>query len=194
MWLVAERLSARLLIVQFGQLTFACICIYIYIYPSHFNCVGAVSVVSSPYYELRSTSLTTRRSRRDRASWNGAGQGHVVLVRLGGDRHVKKIVQEPKWSGSGLSMIVLESKNGNKGTLHQKRVRQRRESDRLRKKRCIKRESRVALYLAHFLKLFTPPLCHLHRYLRVVTTNIYLHISGYPSVRGILCACVFLVV
>jgi len=38
-----------------------------YIYPSHFNCVGVVSVVSSPYYELHSTGLTTRRSRRDRA-------------------------------------------------------------------------------------------------------------------------------
>ena len=33
------------------------------------------------------------------------------------------------------------------GTLHQKRVRQRRKSDRLRKKRCIQGESRVALHL-----------------------------------------------
>ena len=32
-------------------------------------------------------------------------------------------------------------------TLHQKRVRQRRKSDRLRKKRCIQGESRVALHL-----------------------------------------------
>ena len=39
------------------------------------------------------------------------------------------------------------------------------ESDRFRKKRCIQGESRVALHLAHFLKLFRPPLCHLHRYL-----------------------------
>ena len=67
------------------------------------------------------------------------------------------------------------------------------ESDRFRKKRCIQGESRVALRLAHFLKLFRPPLCQLHRYLHVVTTDIYLHISGYPSARGILCACVFLV-
>ena len=52
----------------------------------------------------------------------------MVLVRLGGDRHVKKIVREPKWSGSGLSVIVLEGENGNKGTLYQKRVRQRRKS------------------------------------------------------------------
>ena len=60
--------------------------------------------------------------------------------------HVKTIVREPKWSGSGLSVIVLESENGNKAALHQKRVRQRRESDRLRKKRCIQGESRVALH------------------------------------------------
>ena len=46
-----------------------------------------------------------------------------------------------------VSVIVLESKKGNKGTLHQKRVRQRRKSDRLRKKRCIQGEFRVALHL-----------------------------------------------
>ena len=52
--IIAERLSARLLIMQCSRLAFVCICIYIYmyicmyIYPSHFNCVGAVSVVSSP--------------------------------------------------------------------------------------------------------------------------------------------------
>ena len=39
------------------------------------------------------------------------------------------------------------------------------ESDRLRKKRCIQGESRVTLHLAHFLKLIRPPLGHLHRYL-----------------------------
>ena len=53
------------------------------------------------------------------------------------------------------------------------------------------------------LKLFRRPLCHLHRSisspapstytLHVVTTDIYLHISGYSSAQGILCACVFLV-
>ena len=63
---VAERLSARLLIVQCGQFAFVCmyVCmyVYIYIYPSHFNCMGAVSVVSSPDYEPRSTGLTTRQS------------------------------------------------------------------------------------------------------------------------------------
>ena len=46
---------------------------------------------------------------------------------------MKKIVREPKWSGSGLSMIVLESDNGNKGTLREKA--KKKESDRLRKKR-----------------------------------------------------------
>ena len=61
----------------------------------------------------------------------------------------------------------------------------------------------LAQHFAHFLKLFRRLLCHLHRYilspapstytLHMVTMDIYLHICGYSSVRGILCACVFLV-
>ena len=47
----------------------------------------------------------------------------MVLVRPGGDRHVKKIVS--KWGTSSPSVIVLESEDGNKETLHHKRVRQR---------------------------------------------------------------------
>ena len=54
----------------------------------------------------------------------------MVLVQPGGNQRVKKIVQEPKWIRSSPSMIVLESQDGNKVTLHQKRVRQRRESNR----------------------------------------------------------------
>ena len=49
-----RALGARLLIVQCSQFAFVCmyVCMYIYIYicPSHFNCVGAVSVVLSPDY------------------------------------------------------------------------------------------------------------------------------------------------
>ena len=44
--IVAEHLSARLLIVQRSQFAF----VRMYVYPSHFNCMGAVSVVSSPDY------------------------------------------------------------------------------------------------------------------------------------------------
>ena len=44
----AERLSARQLIVQRSQ--FARLYVCMYVYPSHYNCVGAVSVVSSPDY------------------------------------------------------------------------------------------------------------------------------------------------
>ena len=66
LFIVAECLSTRLLIVQCSRLTFVCIyiyvCMYVYIYLSPFNYVGAVSVVSSPYYKPRSTG-----SRRDRA-------------------------------------------------------------------------------------------------------------------------------
>ena len=50
--------------MQCGQFAFVCIyiyvCMYVYIYPSHVNCVGAVSVVSSPYYKPCTTGLTTR--------------------------------------------------------------------------------------------------------------------------------------
>ena len=72
------------------------------------NCVGAVSVD----YEPHSTGLSDHEAIAGE-SRNGAGQGHVILVRLEGDRRVKKIVGEPKWGGSGLSVIVLESENGN---------------------------------------------------------------------------------
>ena len=118
----------------------------------------------------------------------------MVLVRAGGDRLVQKIVWEPKWGTSSPSVTVLESEDGNKETLHQKRVhvRQRRKVWQI-----------LARHFAHFLKLFRPPLCYLHRcisspapstyMLHMVTTDIYLHISGYSSARGILCACVFLV-
>ena len=36
--------------MQCSQLAFVCMYVCIYIYPSHFNYVGAVSVVSSPDY------------------------------------------------------------------------------------------------------------------------------------------------
>ena len=55
--IIAERLSARQLIVQCSHVTSVPIytCIYIYIsvtltFPSHFNCVGAVSEVLFPDY------------------------------------------------------------------------------------------------------------------------------------------------
>ena len=51
---------------------------------------------------------------------------YTVLVRPRGDRRVKKNVREPKWGTSSPSVIVLESEDGNKETLHQKKVRQRR--------------------------------------------------------------------
>ena len=47
---VAELLSTRLLIVQCGQFAFVCMYVCMYIYLSHFNCAGAVSVVLSPDY------------------------------------------------------------------------------------------------------------------------------------------------
>ena len=131
------------------------------------------------------------------------------------------IVQESKWSRPGprgigptrrqstcekdRARVEMEQERSKRDCARERKRKQRdtaseeskakeKESDRLRKKRCIQGESRVALHLAHFLKLFRPPLCHLHHYLHAVTTDIYLHnISGYPSARGILCTCEFLV-
>ena len=48
--IIVERLSARQLIVQHSQFAFVCMYVCMYVYPSHFNCVGAVAVVSSPDY------------------------------------------------------------------------------------------------------------------------------------------------
>ncbi len=78
-----------------------------------------------------------------------------------------------------------ERKRKQRDTASEESKAKEKESNRFRKKRFIQGESRVALHLAHFLKLFRPPLCHFHRYLHAVTTDIYLHISGYPSARGI---------
>ena len=116
---------------------------------------------------------------------------HVVLVRPGGDRRVKKIVREPKWSRSSPSVIMLESEDGNKGTLHQKRVRQRRkESDRYLHDTSLtfwnSSHHRFACYLHRYISSPAPRTNMLH----VITTDIYLHISGYSSARG---ACVFLI-
>ena len=41
----------------------------------------------------------------------------MVLVQPGGDRRVKKIVQEPKWGMSSPSVILLEGEDGNKRIL-----------------------------------------------------------------------------
>ena len=53
--------------MQCSQFAFVCMHIYMYIYPSHFNCVGVVSVVSGP--RLLAWSDHRRRStcEKDRA-------------------------------------------------------------------------------------------------------------------------------
>ena len=75
---IGERLSARLLIVQCGQLAF--VCVYIYIYICHTLIVWVRFLWSHPQ--------TT---------------GHVVLIRPGSRRQstCEKIVREPKLNGPG---------------------------------------------------------------------------------------------
>ena len=81
----------RLQIVQCSQFRFVSMYVYIYIYIRHALIVWAWFLWSRP----QTTS-------------------HVVLVQP------NEIVQEPKWNGSRPSVIVLESENENKRTLHQK--------------------------------------------------------------------------
>ena len=185
-YLYAEHLSARLLIVQCSQFVFVCM------YIRHTLIAWAQFLWSRP--QTTSHVILARPSDRkivciQEPKWS---RGHMVLVRPGGNWCVKKIVWEPKWSRSSPSVIVLESEDGNKGTLHQNRVRQRR-----------KGVTDTRTTLCSLSEIFRRPLCHLHCYisspaprtytLYVVTTDIYLHISGYSSARGILCACLFLV-
>ena len=56
---------------------------------------------------------------------------------------------EMEWERYVVNVIVLESENGNKGTLaaSEESKAKEKESDRLRKKRYIQGESRVALHL-----------------------------------------------
>ena len=191
--LIAVHLSARLLIVQCSRLTFVCIyiCKYIYIYSSHFNRVGAVSVVSYPYYEARSTGLTTRRSRCDcarvemeqaRATWYWSNLEAIDVWKrscesqngAGAVRCKRDCARERKWKQRDTASEESKAKEN--------------ESDRLRKKRCIQGESRVTLHLAHFETLQTTALPSSP----LLTPGYLLAYFRYPSVRGILCACVFL--
>ena len=144
---------------------------------------------------------------------------HIVLVWPQGDCDV--IVRESKWSRpgphsigptrrrsmcekdcarakmervSGLSVIVLESENRNKGILHQKRVMQRRKSLTHWGRSDKYRESRTTLTCSSLPDtLQTTALSSSPLLIHVVTTDIYLHISRYSSAWSILCACVFLV-
>ena len=131
--IIAERLSARLLIVQCSQVAFVCMYIYVYIYVYIYIYIRHTLIAWARF--LWSRPQTTKhvvlvRPEGDRKIVR-VREPKWSRVRPGGDRHVKKIVQEQKWSRSSSSVIVLESEDGNKGTMHQKRVRQRRkESDR----------------------------------------------------------------
>ena len=93
---------------------FAFVCMYTYIYIRHTLIVWAQFLWS----RLQTTSYVVlvqpggdRRVKKivREPKWS---RDHVVLVRPGGDRRVKEIVQEPNWSRSSPSVIMLESENG----------------------------------------------------------------------------------
>ena len=81
LFLVAEHLSVRLLIVLCSHVTSVYIHVYIYIYIyiyisvtlkflSHFNCVGAVLAVSSPDYTGWRRMRTCRHRSVDTIPWS----------------------------------------------------------------------------------------------------------------------------
>ena len=116
--LIAECLSVRLLIVQSSQ------CMYI----PHFNCMGAVSVVLSTDYQPHGTGPTRRRLKNRACARAEMEQGPNGTGPTRRQSTCEKDRARAKWSRSSPSVIVLESEGGNKVTLHQKRVRQRRKS------------------------------------------------------------------
>ena len=126
--LITERLSARLLIVQCSQFTF--VCMYICMYICHTLIVWVQFLWSRPQTTSHVALIWPGGDQRMKKivrepKWS---RGHMVLVWPGGNQLVKKIVRESKWSRSSPSKIMLERVNRTKGTLHQKRVRQKRRS------------------------------------------------------------------
>ena len=137
---------------------------------------------------------------------------HVVLVRPGGDRRscacesgsgagailyvtgqtwrrsmCEKDRARAEWAMSRPSVIVLESEDGNKETLHQSKPKAKNLTD-----------TRMTLHssLSETLQntAFTAISHSQHLYsIYTLHVDINLHISGYSSARGILCACIFLV-
>ena len=153
--IIADHLSAKLLIIQCSQVAFVCmyVCMYVcvYVYLSYFNWVGTVSVVlpqTTNHVELVWPEGDRKIVRVQGPKWS--------RVQPGGNRHVKKIMWELKWSGSNPSVIDCATK------------RRRKQSD-IAPEESKAKEKRVwqilTRYFAHFLKLFRRPLCHLHRYI-----------------------------
>ena len=93
------------------------VCMYVYIYPSHFNCMGTVSAVSSPDYSPRGTGPTRRRltCEKDRAR-----------AEMEQEQSKRDRARERKWKQRDTASEESKAKE--------------KESDRLRKKRCIQGE------------------------------------------------------
>ena len=100
------------------------------------------------------------------------------MIRPGGDRRVKKIVREPKWGTSSPSVIVVESEDGNKETLHQKEKAKNLTDTRTTLRSLSESLQTTALPSSPLYLVPAPSTYTLH----VVTTDIYLHISGYSYI------------
>ena len=130
----------------------------------------------------------------------------MLIYRLSINLTKEGIFSTKKSNRSGPSAIMLESKNRNRGTPHQKTKAKESFSSSV----TMTPSQRVSLHLETCMTLHSlsetlqtttalpssplyPSPAPRTYLLHVDTTDIYLHISQYSSARGILCACVFLV-
>ena len=123
-------------------------------------------------------------------------RSHMVLVRPGGNRRVKKIIaraemgheqskrdraRERRWKQRDIASEVSKTKEKSL-------------TDTLTTLRSLSETLQTtALPSSPLYSYISSPALSTYT-LHMVTTDIYLHISGYSSARGILCACVFLVI
>ena len=138
-----------------------------YVYPSHFNCMGVASGLV-PRLVLHGP---TRRRSKDCA-------------------HARaEIDQVPTRRQSMCEKDRARAEMEHKQSKHDRAREWRRKQRNIASEESRAKErvwQILTRYFAHFLKLFRPPLCHLHRYIsspaprtRTLHMDIYLHISGY---------------
>ena len=176
--------------MQCSHFAFVCVYIYIIIYICHTLITWVQFLLSRPqttnHVVQRRSMCAKDRARAKMEQCTGLTKRRSTFEK---DRARAKMEQEQ-------SKRDRASENRNKGTLHQKRVRQRRKSltDCDFYRESLVETSRTNIYSLRdssddCFAIFTA----IPRPRHLAPTDIYLHISGYSSVRGILCACVFLV-
>ena len=107
---------------------FAFVCMYVCMYIRHTLIAWVRFLWSRPQTTSHVVLVRPGDDRRSCACESGNGAGAILYVTGPTWRRLtcEKDRARAEWDTSSPSMIVLESEDGNKETLHQKRVRQRR--------------------------------------------------------------------